>query len=285
MNAEITTQLQPEYRGLFGFNDNKIVCRECIRFAVEQHNRRSYFQKIFDFIFGTKKLEGKWFGYETSVLLKQSTEENLERFLTATYEKGLQDGANEVDDDQAQAAARNIESAALVSLDTIDRCVEQHRLHIADRLLTPHCPNPWCGAAFRDAWIPHNPICPSCAQRFCPLCLLPLRSDPAARRPHLSACPPAGPAALRDAQRRRYAASVGAYLHASVEPRLRTPLLDSLEPRLALLGLGPLLRDPALASPGQPTRLMRARQRRAWAAVRAACALAAVGLGLLPAGR
>jgi hypothetical protein len=133
-----------------------------------------------------------------------------------------------VDDDLTQAAARHIESTALVSLESMDRSVAKHRLHITSRILALHCPNPWCQTAFREVWLPHNPTCESCTHRLCPLCLLPLHGNPAARRLHPSCCPPAGAAAPRDAQRgRRYAASVGAYLLASVEPRLRTPLLDS----------------------------------------------------------
>ena len=86
---------------------------------------------------------------------------------------------------------------------------------------------------------------------------------------------------FQHSQRRHYDESVRTYLLLCVPQRCRTALLDAMERDLSNLGLCPLLVDPALASPGQPTRLSLARRLRARRAFKAVCAMAAVGLRLL----
>jgi hypothetical protein len=173
--------------------------------------------------------------------------------------------------------------------------VARLRLHIAENILTLRCPYARCRRAFVDYDGCNALRCSACSGYFCALCLTESPTDYKNHAHLLQACPfvPPGEAdrlfnvgLFRDVQHRRRAARLRAYLLAVVAPHLRTPLLRAMRRDLVDLGLGPLLRDPALASPAGPLpRALRAALRAAALAAAGAAALCRRGRGSDEAGR
>jgi hypothetical protein len=261
MNTEVKVQLQPEYRGNFRSNGKKIVCRECMR------------NNLFSNIGGCV--------YETSSFFRFLTDGTPEFLLNTINEEGFREGAKKTDD---QAT---IVDEIEVSLEAIANMVAKHRMHIADKIFTLRCPNPRCRQVSIDHALIYCAKCEACGHHFCALCLSEIRDSAAYQ--HFLACLAAADARRRgavtidlfhDVQRHRHGEILRKYLLERVPWRCRTALLDVMERDLTSLGLHPLLLDPALTSPGQPTRLRLAWQRKTQRAIKAACGLLALGLRL-----